>query len=58
VFTIQKEDVIGTVGFRNGKLINAERARGTLYGNEGIDQLWTALDGALAQQLSFRGEGS
>jgi hypothetical protein len=51
VFIMQKEDVIGTVSFRNGKLINAEREWGTIYGNEGIDQLWTALDGALAQRL-------
>jgi hypothetical protein len=51
VFIMQKEDVIGVVNFKNGKLINAERDWGTFYSKDGIDGLWTALDGALAQQL-------
>jgi hypothetical protein len=51
VFIMQNDDVVGTVGFRNGKLINAEREWGAFYSKDGIDGLWTALDGALTQQL-------
>jgi hypothetical protein len=51
VIIMQKEDVIGTVNFRNGKLINAQRDWGAFYSKDGIDRLWTALDGVLAQEL-------
>ena len=51
VFIMQGEDVLGTVSFRNGKLINAERDWGSFYSKDGIDGLWTALNGALAQEL-------
>jgi hypothetical protein len=48
---MEKEDVIGTVSFRNGKLINAERDWGSFFSKDDIDGLWTALNGALAQEL-------
>jgi hypothetical protein len=44
-------DVIGSIGFRDGKLINAQRDWGSFYSKEGIDRLWAALDGALSQQV-------
>jgi hypothetical protein len=51
VLIMQGEDVLGTVSFRNGKIINAERDWGSFYSKNGIDGLWTALSGALAQEL-------
>jgi hypothetical protein len=52
VFIMQSDnDVIGSVNFRDGKLINAERDWGAFYSRDGIDRLWTALDAALSQQV-------
>lgn len=54
VMIIQKDDdLIGVITFRDGKLINAEREWGSFYSTDGIDGLWTALDGALSQQLGL-----
>lgn len=50
---MQKDDPIGVISFRDGKLINAERAWGSFYSADGIDGLWTALDGALSQPLAL-----
>lgn len=51
VIIMEKEDVIGTVSSRNGRLINAERDWGSFFSKDDIDGLWTALNGALAQEL-------
>ena len=51
-FIMQKDDdVLGSISFKDGKLMNAERDWGAFYGKDGIDRLWTVLDGALSQKL-------
>jgi hypothetical protein len=42
-------DVIGVLNFLRGKLVNAERSWGAFSSKDGIDGLWTSLDGALSQ---------
>jgi hypothetical protein len=46
-------DVVGVLNFLGGKLVNAERSWGAFYSKDGIDGLWTALDGALSQQFGL-----
>jgi len=46
-------DPIGTLIFSSGKLVNAERDWGSFYSKDGIDGLWTALDGALSQEAGL-----
>lgn len=53
VIIAQKDDTIGVVTFKDGKLINAEREWATFFSAGGIDKLWVALDGALSQQLEL-----
>lgn len=46
-------DVLGVLNFVRGKLVSAERDWGAFYSKDGIDGLWTSLDGALSQQLEL-----
>jgi hypothetical protein len=46
-------DAVGVLNFVRGKLVSAERDWGSFYSKDGIDGLWTSLDGALSQQLEL-----
>ena len=46
-------EFLGLLNFVRGTVVEAERSWGAFYSKDGIDGLWTSLDGALSQELGL-----